>query len=154
MMKNLGQRYVQYVNRTYRRSGTLWEGRFKSCLTQNEGYVLNCYRYIELNPVRAGMVQMPGQYPWSSYAANALGVADSVITPHPQYMALGKSSAECTAQYRRFVASDVDDDTVEEIRHATQGNYVLGNNRFKKEMADVLGRRVEPAKAGRPFKRN
>ena len=69
MMKHLGQRYVQYVNRTYRRSGTLWEGRFRSCLTQSEDYVLACYRYIELNPVRAGMVLKPQDYRWSSYHA-------------------------------------------------------------------------------------
>jgi putative transposase len=73
LMKHLGQRYVQYVNRTYKRSGTLWEGRFRSCLTQSEQYVLACHRYIELNPVRAGMVKKPQDYPWSSYSANALG---------------------------------------------------------------------------------
>jgi putative transposase len=70
MMKHLGQRYVQHINRTYRRSGTLWEGRFKSCLAQSESYLLLCSRYIELNPVRAAMVQMPGQYRWSSFASN------------------------------------------------------------------------------------
>jgi len=71
LMKHLGQRYVQYINRTYRRSGTLWEGRFKSCLAQDETYVLTCHRYIELNPVRANMVDHPRDYPWSSYRANA-----------------------------------------------------------------------------------
>jgi putative transposase len=69
-MKNLGQRYVQYINRTYRRSGTLWEGRYKSCLVQDETYVLACYRYIELNPLRAGMVKHVGDYRWSSYRTN------------------------------------------------------------------------------------
>jgi putative transposase len=72
-VKRLGQRYVHYVNRAYRRSGTLWEGRFRSCLTQEEDYVVGCYRYIELNPVRATMVKHPAEYPWSSYRANALG---------------------------------------------------------------------------------
>ncbi len=75
LMKALGQRYVQYVNCTYRRSGTLWEGRFRSCLTQDEIYLLSCMRYIELNPVRAGMVAHPGEYRWSSYRANAQGEA-------------------------------------------------------------------------------
>jgi len=75
LMKALGQRYVQYVNRTYKRSGTLWEGRFRSCLTQEEAYVLACQRYIELNPVRAGMVEHPADYCWSSYRANAQGEA-------------------------------------------------------------------------------
>ena len=78
-MKHLGQRYVQYVNRSYRRSGTLWEGRFRSCLTQSEDYVLACYRYIELNPERAGMVRHPRDYRWSSYQANALGKADFCV---------------------------------------------------------------------------
>ena len=89
MMKRLGQRYVQYVNRTYRRSGTLWEGRFRSCLTQEESYVLGCYRYIELNPVRAGMVEHPGECRWSSYRANAQGETCSALRPHDCYRALG-----------------------------------------------------------------
>ena len=90
LMKHLGQRYVQYINRCYRRSGTLWEGRFRSCLTQSEDYVLACYRYIELNPVRANMVQCPGDYPWSSYRANGDGRANPLLTPHAEYLRLGK----------------------------------------------------------------
>jgi putative transposase len=82
LMKKLGQRYVQYINHSYRRSRTLWEGRFRSCLTQEESYFLECYRYIELNPVRASMVSHPGEYPWSSYTANAHGVANKAISPH------------------------------------------------------------------------
>lgn len=81
LMKHLGQRYVQYINRTYRRSGTLWEGRFKSCLAQEERYVLTCYRYIELNPVRANMVARPEDYRWSSYHTNGIGQPDPLITP-------------------------------------------------------------------------
>ena len=82
MMKQLGQRYVQYINRAHQRSGTLWEGRFRSCLTQSEEYLLTCHRYIELNPVRAGMVGHPRAYPWSSYGCNAEGKSDALITPH------------------------------------------------------------------------
>ena len=85
VMKHLGQRYVQYVNRTYRRSGTLWEGRFRSCLVGEEEYLLGCQRYIELNPVRAGMVEHPGEYRWSSYRCNAQGSANALIRPHPLY---------------------------------------------------------------------
>lgn len=88
-MKHLGQRYVQYVNRAYRRSGTLWEGRFRSCLAQEEGYVLACQRYLELNPVRAQMVKHPRHYRWSSYRTNAEGKASAFSTPHAQYLALG-----------------------------------------------------------------
>ena len=89
MMKYLGQRYVQYINRTYRRSGTLWEGRFKSCLAQDETYVLTCHRYIELNPVRASMVDHHRDYVWSSYLANAEGQHNPLLTPHPEYQRLG-----------------------------------------------------------------
>ena len=92
MMKALGQRYVQYVNRTYQRSGTLWEGRFRSCLTQDEVYLLSCMRYIELNPVRAGMVVHPGEYRWSSYRCNAQGEADPLISPHSIYAALASAN--------------------------------------------------------------
>jgi len=88
LMKHLGQRYVQYINRSYRRSGTLWEGRYKSCLTQTEDYVLACYRYIELNPVRANMVSHPRDYRWSSYRTNAEGVIDPFVTPHAEYLRL------------------------------------------------------------------
>ena len=91
LMKRLGQRYVQYVNRTYRRSGTLWEGRFRSCLTHEEDYVLRCCRYIELNPVRANMVEHPAAYLWSSYRANAQGEPSTLLTPHPHYRALGRN---------------------------------------------------------------
>ena len=88
LMKALGQRYVQYINRTYRRSGTLWEGRFRSCLTQEESYLLTCQRYIELNPVRAGMVEHPAEYLWSSYRANAQGEPNPLLSPHPHYWSL------------------------------------------------------------------
>jgi len=90
-MKGLGQRYVQYVNRTYRRSGTLWEGRFRSCLMQEEAYVLACYRYIEMNPIRAGMVEHPAEYRRSSYRANAQGEFSALRCPHPLYEALGRA---------------------------------------------------------------
>ena len=82
LMKHLGQRYVQYVNRVYKRSGTLWEGRFRSSIVQAETYLLRCLRYIELNPVRAGMVDSPGAYRWSSFRANALGERNPLLTPH------------------------------------------------------------------------
>ena len=87
-MQFLGRRYVQYFNRSYRRTGTLWEGRFKSYLAQSEEYLLQCYRYIELNPVRAKMVADPSEYKWSSYRANALGIKTDLCTPHPQYLAV------------------------------------------------------------------
>lgn len=100
LMKGLGQRCVQHVNRTYRRSGPLFEGRFRSALVETDGYLLACQRYIELNPVRAGMVQDPGEYPWSSYRANALGHGDPVVSPHPLYSTLGETEAARQLAYR------------------------------------------------------
>jgi putative transposase len=152
MMKRLGQRYVQYINRTYRRSGTLWEGRYRSCLTQEAGYVLACYRYIELNPVRAGMVGHPAEYAWSSYRANAQGETNSVLTTHPLYTALDPNEMERGAAYRELFRNELDPGMVDQIRAATNGNYVLGNARFQAQIAKALGRRVTPGKSGRPRK--
>jgi putative transposase len=150
LMKHLGQRYVQYVNRCYRRSGTLWEGRYRSCLTQSAGYVLSCYRYIELNPVRAGMVKHPRDYPWSSHRANGDGKHDPVITPHDEYSRLGRDHEERRYQYRALFQSHLDPVRLAEIRDATNGNYALGGDRFKAEIAQVLNRRATRGKNGRP----
>ncbi len=152
LMKSLGQRYVQYINRKYRRSGTLWEGRFKSCLAQSETYVMTCYRYIELNPVRANMVHHPRDYRWSSYCANAEGKKDPVLTPHSLYMRLGQTEAQRKSAYRRLFEAGFDSDRLTAIRDATNGNYVLGDGRFQEEIEKMIGRRVVPGKSGRPAK--
>lgn len=150
LMKALGQRYVQYINRTYRRSGTLWEGRFRSCLTQEESYLLACQRYIELNPVRAGMVEHPAEYRWSSYRRNAQGEPDSLLKPHSLYLALGKDVASRAAAYRELFRYELEPDLVDEIRRATNGNYALGNETFAAQISTALGRRAVPGKSGRP----
>ena len=150
MMKALGQRYVQYINKTYKRSGTLWEGRYKSCPTQAETYLLTCQRYIELNSVRANMLSHPAEYKWSSYAANAQGADTEVIKPHHLYIALGVDASSRQAAYRELFRYQLDIGLVDEIRKATNGNYALGNETFTKQIADVLGRRVTAGKAGRP----
>jgi len=150
MMKRLGQRYVQYVNRTYKRSGTLWEGRYKSCLASEEAYVLGCYRYIELNPVRAGMVRHPAEYRWSSYRANAQGEKNSVITPHELYMALDRDLARRIAAYRELFRHQLEPGLVDEIRQATNGNFVIGSERFQRQIEHTLGRRATRGKPGRP----
>jgi len=150
LMKHLGQRYVQHVNRTYRRSGTLWEGRFRSCLAQSERYVLACYRYIELNPHRAGMSSHPRQYRWSSYRINAEGKASHLIEPHEQYTRLGRSLEARREAYRALFREVLDEAVVNEIRAATNGGFVLGAAHFQKEIAAMLGRRVTPGQAGRP----
>lgn len=150
LMKNLGQRYVQYVNRVYRRSGTLWEGRFRSCLTQTEDYVLACYRYIELNPVRAGMVRHPRDYRCSSYAANAEGRNDKLLVPHEQYLRLGRTETARREAYRALFQAHVDETILDQIRQATNGNYALGNTRFQSKIEAALGRRAQRGLAGRP----
>ncbi|MEZ5488831.1 MAG: transposase [Gammaproteobacteria bacterium] len=152
MMKNLGQRFVQYINKSYRRSGTLWEGRFKSCITQEERYVLTCYRYIELNPVRAGMVSQPQDYLWSSYKFNAHGQPDSCITPHRLYLSLAASQENRLAAYCALVENGMNEKDIKAIRSATKGNFVLGNNRFQRQIGNALGQRTQPGRPGRPPK--
>lgn len=153
MMKHLGQRYVQYINRQYRRSGTLWEGRFRSCLAQRDEYVLTCYRYIELNPVRAGMVAHPRDYRWSSYRCNAQGNVNTLITPHHEFERLGSTDTARRLAYQQLFAAHIDPERIAEIRDATNGNYVLGNDLFKEEVSRMLRRRVTRSKAGRPARR-
>jgi putative transposase len=153
MMKALGQRYVQYVNRTYRRSGTLWEGRFRSCPIQSDTYLLACQRYIELNPVRAGMVEHPADYRWSSYRSNAQGEENFLIRPHELYLALGSDPPGRQAAYRELFRHELEPAMIDEIRRATNGNFLLGDSVFAEQIASALGRRVVPGKSGRPRKR-
>ena len=150
MMQAVGRSYVRYFNDHHGRSGTLWEGRFRSCLTQAETYLLACQRYIELNPVRADMVAHPAEYRWSSYRANAQGEEDALVRPHPLYEALGRDAARRQAAYRELFRYELEPGLVDEIRRATNGNYALGNERFAKQVALALGRRAAPGKSGRP----
>ena len=150
MMQDLGRRYVQYFNREYQRSGTLWEGRFKSCLVQDENYLLQLYKYIELNPVRAGMVNDPGEYPWSGYQANGLGNKSALCTPHDQYLTLGQTPAERQKNYRQLFVNEIDDELLHEIRENTNKGMCVGNERFKIEIEALTGRRLHNKKRGRP----
>jgi putative transposase len=152
LMKALGQRYVQYFNKTYRRSGTLWEGRYRSCPTQAETYLLACQRYIELNPVRAAMVEHPADHRWSSYRANAQGEADPLITAHEIYQALGQDSSSRQLAYRELFRYELEPGLVDHIRQATNGNYALGGTLFGAQIETALKQRAMPGKAGRPRK--
>ena len=152
MMKNLGQRFVQYINRTHKRSGTLWEGRFKSCLAQDEGYALQCYRYIELNPVRARMVAHPAEYPWSSFHCNGGVEVSELISAHPSYSGLGSSEEQRRKTYRELIEAPIPKQQLAQIRAATNGNYVYGNAGFQDEIELALNRRVSPGRVGRPRK--
>jgi putative transposase len=150
LMKHLGQRYVQYVNRIYRRSGTLWEGRFRSSIVQEQGYLLRCHRYIELNPVRAGLVEHPVQYEWSSYRSNAELQQSALVTPHGTYLSLGIDRVERAAAYRSLFTTALEPDDLTEIRLAANGGFALGNDRFRADISVTLARRVERGKPGRP----
>ena len=146
LMQYLGRHYVLYINHKYGRSGTLWEGRYKASLVQEEDYLLACYRYIELNPVRAEMVEDPGQYRWSSYGHNAQGQADALITPHLLYNALGRDGEERQSAYQGLFKAHVDEDKMTAIRESWRTGTPLGNDRSKAEVEAALGRKVGQAK--------
>jgi putative transposase len=142
VMQSVGRRYVQYFNTTYRRTGTLLEGRYKATVIDTEHYLLACYRYIELNPVRANMVDHPAGYRWSSHAANARGEPDPVVIPHALYQALGAEPHQRQAAYRALFEAHIDDKTLDEIRQATEKGWALGDDRFKDEVKRLLQRRT------------
>ena len=153
MMQTLGRHYVRYFNDCYQRTGTLWEGRYKSCLVQSETYVLTCARYIELNPVRAGMVNDPADYPWSSYACHAFGKPARMWTPHEVYLGLAQDAAGRQRNYRELFRQTVGGRLLDEIRDSVNKGLVMGTEPFKGEIELRLKRRVRPAKMGRPKKR-
>jgi len=150
MMQSIGRRYVQYFNHQYKRSGTLWEGRYKSCLIEAENYLIGVYRYIELNPVRANMVKDPSEYQWSSYQINGLGNLSELCTPHAEYLKLGLSEVERMENYRALFAHHVEEKLLDEIRVGVNTGMAIGHDRFKDEIEQLTGRRVKPNKAGRP----
>jgi putative transposase len=147
---SLGRRYVQYINRTYRRTGTLWDSRYKSSLIHAASYQLACQRYIELNPVRAAMVEDPGYYRWSSYRANALGQADPRLSPHPLYQGLGATPAQRQSAYRALFRDQLDKAAIDDIRLALNQNQPLGNERFLSKIESAVGVRREARPRGRP----
>ncbi|MCU7937813.1 MAG: transposase [gamma proteobacterium symbiont of Bathyaustriella thionipta] len=148
LLQSLGRYYVRYINQTYQRSGTLWEGRFKSTLVDSENYLLTVSRYIELNPVRAQMVSHPADYPWSSFKKNALGKNVNLITPHACYQSLGNTDKERQTAYLTLFAQELNDKTLEEIRTTTNKAWVLGEKNFKKQVEKQTGRRASPSLRG------
>jgi putative transposase len=142
LMRNLGQRYVQYFNRRYERSGTLWEGRFRSCLVDSARYVLACYRYVERNPVRARMVDSASAYRWSSHGGNAGERSNGLLTPHAEYLALGQDDAVRLAAYRGLFATEDDPEFLAAIRDATNGGFALVGNSFKSALPAKTQRRL------------
>ena len=153
VMQSVGRRYVQYVNKHYRRCGTLWESRHKASLVDAERYLLACYRYIELNPVTASMVPHPGDYRWSSYGGNAWGKRDDLLSPHGLYLALGADASMRRTCYRELFAKHLSRDMVHQIQTALDFSMPLGNDRFRQQIERELGRSIGQAKRGRPFAR-
>lgn len=143
-MQSVGRRYVGYYNRKHQRTGTLWEGRYRSAPIDCERYLFTCYRYIEQNPVRAGMVDHPRHYRWSSFHANALGGMDPLVTPHERYSALGRGRAARLTAYRAICAAPFDASTLDEVRRTIRGNWALGDTRFRDYVTSTTGRRAGP----------
>ena len=150
MMQDLGRKFVRYINDTYRRTGGLWEGRFKASLVDSEAYLLTCMRYIEMNPVRAGMTQHPGEYHWSSYAANATGQSDDLIQLHPLYQLLGEVEAERQYAYRELFRTHLDATELHDVREALNQELVLGRDDFKDKIEAMINRQTRPGNPGRP----
>jgi len=150
MMQSLGREYVLYFNNTYNRTGTLWEGRFKSCLVCAPDYLLNLYQYIELNPVRANMVADPADYKWSSYQINALDKRSSLCRPHDLYTALGSDDKKRKSAYRDLFADILSHGLIDNIRKCSNKELVLGSEKFISEIKDLVGFTLKSNKRGRP----
>lgn len=155
-MQSVGRRYVQHFNRAYGRTGTLWEGRYRATAIDSERYLLTCMRYIELNPVRAAIVNDPGRYRWTSYRANAMGEFDRLVMPHSLYEALGWSPGDRQQAWRELCRSVPPLSEISAIREATNRNWALGDAPFLHWMTGASGRQAAPARRGpsRPILRS
>ena len=157
VFQSVGRKYVQYFNFTYRRSGTLWEGRYRSTVVDSELYLLTLMRYIELNPVRAGMAAHPRDYPWSSYRFNAdgeKGPNSDWLAPHQEYLRLGRSAEERRSAYRQLFRGAIAKDELQAIRESTHKGWALGSERFKAQIEALSGRQATSKGVGRPRKKD
>ncbi len=139
LMRHIGRHYVQPFNFKYARTGPLFDGRFKSTLVQDTRYLLHCIRYIELNPVRAGMTKDPGDYIWSSYQSHAFGKRIQLWTPHAEYLALGETEIDRREQYRALISQALSVEVVQKIRHCINTGHVLGTERFRDQVNSLRG---------------
>jgi len=151
-MQSIGRRYVQYINQTYNRSGTLWEGRYKASIIDAESYFLSCSRYIELNPVRANMVKKPVDYRWSSYAVNCGYKERKNLVEHDIYSRLGLTYDDRTSAYRELFKVDLTNNVINNIQQASKFSMPLGSLSFQKQISESTGRKVGHQKRGRPYK--
>ena len=149
-----GRHYVPFFNRLTDRTGGLYESRYRSTVVDSEAYLLTCMRYIELNPIRAGMVEHPADYRWSSYGANALGQRDELVSPHPIFLRLAPSSEQRQKDYRAIFRQKLSPSVLDEIRQSTNGGWALGDQRFQDRISHAIGRRTSPKPRGRQQSRN
>jgi putative transposase len=140
MLQSVGRRYVRYLNQRLGRSGTLWEGRHKASVVATGEYLMNCHRYIELNPVRAGLVARPDRYRWSSFARNALGLADPLITEHGEYTALGPDAEARRTAYRQLFEERLSPEAVTQIRRSLETCGGYGPEGFARQALGARGR--------------
>ena len=150
VLQDLGRRYVRAINHKYNRTGTLWEGRYHSCLIENNTQIIDMYRYIEMNPVRNEIVNKPESYKWSSYSCNALGQHDCFIIPHNEYLKLGIERESRSHEYKKLNQIELDKIKLRRIREATQSNRVYGSDNFIYWIEKELSIRIRKKKAGRP----
>jgi putative transposase len=148
VMQSVGGRYAQYANARYRRTGTVWGGRYRSTVIDAAEYLLPCMCYVELNPVRAGLVSRPREYQWSSYCCNAEGNKDFLIAAHPVYLQLGDTPSARREKYQELFKAPIDQRTLVDIRNATNKGWVLGNEEFRAHLETILKRRVRPLPRG------
>jgi len=152
MMQDVGRRYVRIFNDEHGRTGTLWEGRYKSSLVETETYLMTCHRYIELNPVRAGLVDDPGSYRWSSHRHYVFGADDPLVAKHPIFDRLGDNPTTRCSTFRALFRESIATELIERIRVTTNQGWALGSDVFLDQMERISGRPVRPPKRGRPFK--
>ena len=153
MMQSVGRTYVRYFNNRHKRSGTLWEGRYKSSLLDSEAYLLTCMAYIDLNPVRAGVAESAGAFNWSSYKHLIGQKIDKLVTPHALYWGLGNTPFAREAAYAEFVASGLSESIQKDLTESALKGRVVGRPDFLKSLEKTTRRQILPQKAGRPFKK-
>ena len=148
VLQSLGRCYAQYYNYIHDRTGTLFEGRYRATLVDSDTYLFDCYRYIELNPVRSAMVKCPEDYLWSSHRHNALGIKDYMITPHVKYLSLAQPGSSCIEEYKELFGKTLENHIIDEITDSTNKSWVLGSQCFKKSIEATLNRRSSPKPRG------
>ena len=149
-IQSIGRNYVQYFNECCGGSGTLWEGRYRATVIDSRQYLLTCSRYIELNPVRGGLVKKPADYRWSSYARNAMGKVEPMISAHQEYLKLGNNEKERAQAYRALFKQSLSSDTVQTITETALKGWVLGDSKFARKIEKLSGRRAFQLPKGRP----